>query len=134
MKIKIIDLLQDIAKGRDVPKMIKWNNLIWVYDKKSNDYFNDDDYLFPSINSYDIYSFLNSYVEILEEKTEKIEKYVNTYVLCDSDFYEKDNICSKATAIIDKAFEEYSHSLNEVIDKVNKLLEKSGENEESKKR
>ena len=112
MKIKIIDLLQDIAKGRDVPKMIKWNNLIWVYDKKSNDYFNDDDYLFPSINSYDIYSFLNSYVEILEEKTEKIEKYVNTYVLCDSDFYEKDNICSK----------------------VNKLLEKSGENEESKKR
>ena len=74
-KIKIIDLLNMISKGEELPKKIKWNNKIYI--SKGNaienfvDYINDDDdYCFEH---YIGYSSLNDYVEIIEED-KKIEK------------------------------------------------------------
>ena len=73
-----------------------------------------------------IYYINNSLEEIERLKSiikedKKIEK-VNTYVLCDYDFKSKDDDNNLiATNIIDRAFEEYSHKINEIIDKLNEM-------------
>ena len=38
MKIKIIDLLTKIANGEEVPKKIKWENIIYAYSEYDKDY------------------------------------------------------------------------------------------------
>lgn len=53
------------------------------------------------------------------DENKLIEK-VNTWVLCDSDFTSRGKYSLKATEIIDSAFEEYSHKINEIIDKLNR--------------
>lgn len=70
--MKIIDLLNKIANGEEVPETIKYNNFIYKYDKYICDYDGDDLYLFDNTDK------LNDEVEILEEEKkipEKLEKY-----------------------------------------------------------
>ena len=128
-KIRIIDLLNKIANGEEVPEKIKYKGTIYeffdgelitdyrhYYSKAEDDY--DD---LSSLFDKNGLGFIHDEVEILDEpKEDKIEK-VNTYVLCDSDFYTryKDGYSLKATEIIDKAFEEYSYKINEIIDRLN---------------
>lgn len=65
--MKIIDLLNKIAKGEEVPNKIKWNDDEWVYnDGASKNYFNDYEDLFSAIDG----SNLNDEVEIVEEEQE----------------------------------------------------------------
>lgn len=62
--MKIIDLLNKIANGEEVPKKIKYINKIFDYDNA--DYFNTDiGYLFERCT---LFVILNDEVEILEEK------------------------------------------------------------------
>ena len=74
MKIKIIDLLNKIANGEEVPKKIKINNVIYEYrgfmycTEKAN-YQDIEDYLFGKWN----FNILNDEAEIIEEP-KKIEK------------------------------------------------------------
>ena len=74
MKIKVIDLLNKIANGEEVPKKIKIKNVIYEYrgymycTEKAN-YQDIEDYLFGKWN----FNILNDYVEIIEEP-KKIEK------------------------------------------------------------
>lgn len=112
--MKIIDLLNKIANGEEVPKKISAFGEIFYL--KDSDYFTNDgcDYL---LGDYVTFYELNTEIEIIEEP-KKIEK-VNTYVICDSDFNSKGEFSLKATEIIDKAFEEYSHKINEIIDYIN---------------
>ena len=114
--MKVIDLLNKIANGEETH-----------FDTKLNDksvsvrYYNDRNFSSSTdpemLTIADIIKSLNDEVEIIEED-KKIEK-VNTYVLCDSDFERKGIHSLKATEIIDKAFEEYSHKINEIIDYIN---------------
>ena len=126
--MKIIDLLNKIANGEDVPRELIYKGFLWEYDVNNKMWF----YYFGEGRNHRfdrlfyIGQILNDEVEILDEpKEDKIEK-VDTYVLCDSDFHTryKDGYSLKATEIIDKAFEEYSYKINELIDEVNKLKEK----------
>ena len=74
MKIKIIDLLNKIANGEEVPKKIKIKNVIYEYrgymycTEKAN-YQDIEDYLFGKWN----FNILNDEAEIIEEP-KKIEK------------------------------------------------------------
>ena len=66
--MKIIDLLNMIANGEEVPELIKYNNFIYKYDKYLCDYDGDDLYLFDNTDK------LNDEVEILEEEKKIPEK------------------------------------------------------------
>lgn len=79
--MKIIDILNKIASGKDVPREIKYGGKIWKYKVPAGDYRCEDDerwlftYLFDTIH---IKNFINSKVKIIEEDKnisfEKIEE------------------------------------------------------------
>lgn len=71
--MKVIDLLNKIAKGEEVPKKIAYTPLdgcryILNYDPFKKDYYDGQDYLMNS--PYDIIHYLNDEVEIIEEDKE----------------------------------------------------------------
>lgn len=75
--IKIIDLLNMISKGEEVPKKIKLDNEIWNinYGEKNIYYTNDyDDDLFIIIFKHNLKFTLNDEVEILEDEKKIPEK------------------------------------------------------------
>ena len=74
--MKIIELLNKIANGEEVPKRIKYINSIWEYDKETKDYFNDDLWLIYSMNSIGL---TERKVEILEEEKKIPEKISLNY-------------------------------------------------------
>lgn len=123
-KIRVIDLLNKIANGEEVPDRISFCSYDYKWDKDFDDYLRIEDkqqmaFSFIENHNDNLECFLNDTVDIIEED-KKIEK-VNTYVLCDYDFKNKNEDNNLiATNIIDKAFEEYSHKINEIIDKINK--------------
>ena len=118
MKIKIIDLLVKIANREEVPKKIKWENIIYAYSEYDKDYleypFSDEEYkgLFDMRDNI-LTQFLNDEVEIIEDPKKipeklKIEDDGNTITL----YGEKENewtildnvdviVCNKINSIID---------------------------------
>ena len=78
MRIKIIDLLNKIANGEEVPKKIKYKGIIREYEDKDKDYIswetNADLYLFfdlfKSNSGNQFETTLNDEVEILDEEDE----------------------------------------------------------------
>lgn len=101
--IKIIDLLNKIANGEEVPKKIKYNDEIWEYYKDLGDYIRagKPNTLFTM---YYIHKILNNEVEIIEED-KKIEQ-----------IYTLNNESDEFRVLANK--------INELIDEVNKLKEK----------
>lgn len=79
--MKVIDLLNKIANGEEVPKKIKWENTIFVYSEYDKDYleypFSDEEYqgLFCMKDSI-LTQFLDDEVEIIEED-KQLDKYKN---------------------------------------------------------
>ena len=81
MKIKVIDLLNKIANGEEVPSKIEYRNIKFLYDK------NNKLYMVENYNEYNDFLMelsnhkgtdLNYEVEILEEEKkipEKLEDY-----------------------------------------------------------
>ena len=126
MKIKIIDLLNKIANGEEVPKKIKWENIIYAYSEYDKDYleypFSDEEYkgLFDMRNNI-LTQFLNDEVEIIEED-KKIEK---------EDLFKIDASMSKASLV---AWQKANNGIlkkkiDELIDEINNLKEKKEEQE-----
>lgn len=75
-KITIIELLNKIANGEEVPKRIKYNYDTFQYIGKWEQYMTegyDEIPLLRIISNYN-YSGLNDEVEILEDNTEEIEE------------------------------------------------------------
>lgn len=107
-KIKVIDLLNMISKGEEVPKKVKYKTFYWEYSEKNRDYKDTyEDYVF-SCSNYDIPEMLNNEVEIIEED-KKIEK-----IDCkDFEFMKKPD---KVRFLAKK--------INEIIDKINKMEDK----------
>lgn len=103
--IKIIDLLNKIANGEEVPKKIRFDNANWnrICDEKNVYYVNDtDDDLFIYFFRKNLTFTLNDKVEIIEEEKE-IEKL-------------DENNTNVLTNII-----ENRKKINELIDAVNEL-------------
>ena len=71
--MKVIDLLNKIANGEEVPEKIKYENYIYWYNKNLKDYENAqvefESYLISS--RYHKTDFLNDEVEIIEEAPEE---------------------------------------------------------------
>ena len=111
MKIKVIDLLIKIANGEEVPKKIKWENIIYAYSEYDKDYleypFSNEEYkgLFDMRDNI-LTQFLNDEVEIIEE-SKKIEKI---------DFRTLNTQKEKNRAMKD--------TINKLIDEINNLKEK----------
>ena len=64
MKIKVIDILNKIANGEEVPKKIYYLEETFTYDEQSKDYYDNETY--GLFDRYEIPSMLNDEVEILE--------------------------------------------------------------------
>ena len=74
-KIKIIDLVNRIESGEEVPEKIKYNQLEFKYDKGSGKYIRKNSSIITwfCIERF-TNDFLNKTVEILEDNTEEIEE------------------------------------------------------------
>lgn len=124
--MKIIDLLNKIAKGEEVPTRIKYKNDFYEYAEWYQGYRNetktdDEDYeillLSRLIDKQVGTSFLNDEIEIIEEDIEEdkpIEKI--TIDLNYANHYSKANVKANGKYLAEK--------INEIIDVVNELKER----------
>ena len=127
IKIKIIDLLNKIANGEEVPKKIRFDNINWnkVYGEKYMYYKNDyDSDLFLYFFRKNLDFTLNDEVEIIEEpkKIEKLEPVRGSYL---ADLTSK-NVALKNNSLIElcKTLKNRNNKINELIDEINNLKEK----------
>ena len=108
--MKIIDLLNKIAKGEFLPKKIKYDDEIFIYDNQVDKYWSID----HTNNLYDILSryvgiALNDEIEIIEED-KKIERLWSDKIINVNDGKQLAN-----------HLWEIEKKINEIIDIVNKL-------------
>lgn len=125
MKIKIIDLLNKIANGEEVPKKILLNGIVFEY--QGDDYlYKDEDkkehWLF-SVSYTNKYiwleNFLKTEAEIIEEP-KKIEK-----IKSNGDEFYSDYIGTWISKNKTDAYCEFlMNKINELIDEINNLKEK----------
>lgn len=110
--MKIIDLLNKIANGEEVPKKIKWKGQIYEYSRNDRFYYQNSWSMYRDF--YTEGNCLNDEVEIIEEpkKIEKIIVREKTLGFPNGEW---------AARNMDKAF---AIKINELIDKINKLKEK----------
>ena len=108
--MKVIDLLNKIANGEEVPKKIKLDCKIYLYSKMYEQYHHEkyDTNLLETISEYN-YSGLNDEVEIIEEDN-KIEK-LDCVKRTEQGYQEVD-------------FNKFQDKINELIDEVNKFKNK----------
>ncbi len=110
--MKVIDLLNKIAKGEEVPEKIKYNTKIYNWDEDA--YLHYEDEYTPEeafLEGIRTDMVLNDEVEIIEEKPKKIEE-------CKS--YED-------FEGIDDYIEHLRDKINKLIKAVNYLLEKESD-------
>lgn len=110
--MKVIDLLNKIAKAEEVPEKIKWHCVEFNYI--NGDYINCNSCsLFRhDVDIYTVLNMLNDEIEIIEED-KKIEKIDGIYAVDHKWQSENNNM--------------FTNKINELIDEVNKT--KGGNNE-----
>jgi len=88
--IKIIELLNKIANGEDVPQEIKYEEEIYYYDESITDYRCGEIgyYLFDKGFEDDTRTFLKDEIEIIEDD-KKIEKIGKGHYIEDEEVLEK---------------------------------------------
>lgn len=128
---KIIELLVKIEKDEEMPKNVRYKNNEWKFHKEFNDYVRVINGKNVTLFTYYILkSILSDYVEIIEDKPEKIEKI--SYILDTERYVPKMTDYNNSSDITQKICNRtmlLEQKLNEVIDKLNDLLEKSDSNE-----
>ena len=74
-KIKVIELLNKIANGEDLPKRIKIQDYVFELSKDYEHYYYNEDVEIVAITHLINHNFsnLNDEVEVLEDNTEEIE-------------------------------------------------------------
>lgn len=106
--MKIIDLLNKIANGEEVPKKIKYDNAIAEYDEEGKDYYSEG---YSGLFSYTIPEFINDEIEIIEDK--KIKKISHFDINASKSIKElEDSVNLLNRGITTK--------INEIIDYINK--------------
>lgn len=126
MKIRIIDLLNKIYNNDNIPKRIIYDNCKWEYLSEYSDYKNEyKSYLFGYYiaNYDDIHSFLNQEIEI-EEAPKKIERIdiINNVTNRNKRYIRKDDNEFFTLSLADYCL---AQKINEIIDVVNKMIERS---------
>ena len=113
--MKIIDLLNKIAKGEEVPKKIKKD---WEYEYKYDELRNEYHYMSHENKRFDeewfIFSIINDEVEIIEEEKE-IEK-ISQELIDKISFEDKTPISNNLSYTMNK--------VNELIDVINDMRDK----------
>lgn len=113
--MKIIDLLNKIANGEEVPKKIKYNSKVLCYCEAAKDYDGyNGTYLFEHLFKMDnTDSFINNEIEIIEEpkKIEKLNENTS-YVSTENNIGVDSSWCLNEKIIVRK--------INEIIDYINK--------------
>ena len=136
--MKIIDLLNKIANGEEVPENIKYDGIVWTIDYAIGDYYaqTTKEWLCEKYTiKRSMRGFINDTVEIIEED-KKIEK-LDVVLLgqCDNWTRKYNRKISKFDNtkieinpyIIDNIRENtinFQNKINELIDEINKLKEK----------
>lgn len=106
--MKVIDLLNKIANGEEVPKKFKYDCYVWTYNYESSAYWNGKSIEFEDYMDDGLMKYLNDEVEILEEK-EIPEKICTNRIINTKDILEFEMIQNKINA-------EYTYAINEIID------------------
>lgn len=112
--MKVIDLLNKIAKGEEVPEKIKWHDV--EFECINGDYINCNrcSLFRHDVAFYTLLNMLNDEVEIIEEDKE-IEKLIKLNDVGNP---------SDLTALSQMQWENNSHierKINELIDEINNL-------------
>ena len=113
MKIKIIDLLNKIANGEEIPKKIKFENDIYIHIDNYC-YHCEETNLILSDRIFAEYSKLNDYVEIIEEP-KKIEKWG------EGALEEMEKCTDYTLEDLQKYIRILAETQNELIDEINNL-------------
>ena len=111
--MKIIDLLNKVAKNEKIPKTIKYYGYIYKYDEENKFYYNNGSSLYREF--YENGNCLNDEVEIIEED-KKIEK------LCYQQLRARDVV--EFITTLNEQLSNHGKKINELIDKVNELSSK----------
>lgn len=126
--MKLIDILGYISVGENIPKRIRYDNIIWNYDSENYDYANDDigQNLFSDyINSkWYIVEILNTEVEILDEEDEK-----DIPLIPDDGLYEfnmKDKLLDLDN--LNYNFKVLKEKINQVVEEFNEYRKEVKEN------
>lgn len=109
MKIKVIDLLNKIANGEEVPKKIKYN-IIWNFDEEIKDYVsecNGESFFNDEFDNNWIFKNMNDEIQIIEDTPKKIEKIDRI----GNDYYHKEQ---------NEINQIFQRKINEIIDYLNK--------------
>lgn len=111
--MKVIDLLNKINNGEEVPEKIKFNGIEFEYDKRQEEYNHKKEngyyetLLYVVMNTHFISSLLRAEVEVIEEKKE-IEEFKTEYTMRQMDI-------------------QFKNKINELVRQVNKLTKESEE-------
>ena len=144
--MKIIDILNKINNGEDVPEKIKFNGIVFEYDKRQQEYNykNDDGYyetlLYKVMSTHFIRSLLRTEVEVIEENKE-IDIQSIKEISSEDRFYRTDNIdklneLTRAIKQIDKELNELKsldyleiseRDINDAIKKARECMDKERE-------
>lgn len=109
--IKVIDLLNKIANGEEVPKFIEHKDIIYEYDKEAKIYYevNQNIGIYMAFDTYE----LNDYIEIIEEQQDiDIQEIIGL----DLEKYQFD--------ITDEFAVDITLKINQLLDAVKQLDEK----------
>ena len=114
--MKVIDLLNKIANGEEVPKKIFYLDKIWYWDIKAQDYVEDDKRLFNYYIVDELMDSLNDEVEIIEEdkKIKKLGHWVDVKTWVKGNDLE--------TGLSEQSYfnKNVFYKINEIIEKLNK--------------
>ena len=122
-KITVIQLLNKIANGEEVPRKLKGNNHTYTLVENHNYEDEDGDILFSDDYFWCNEDFLNKELEIIEEdkEIEEIEIYSD-----EEDFDEK--IHFKNIMRVSKNGEfEVTEEISVIVDKINEIVRKVNE-------
>ena len=118
--MKVIDILDRIANGEEIPQLIKWNG--YIYDKLGCEYYmlNDRDItLFGDILDTNG-KYLNDEVEIVGED-KKIEKLNKDNFNGVSNLEVSGQSATQFDYVIEQEIEDIVDKINEIIDKLNEM-------------
>lgn len=123
--MKVIDLLNKIAKGEEVPKEIEYQGAVYVFDEKDYKLFKGANLLSKNcLTTYINAVMLNDEIEIIEEKPKKIEELKSTISYY---FTYEDERLTEDFSGISKHLITNIDKINELTKVVNYLLEKESD-------
>ena len=109
-KIKLIELLNKIVNGEDLPKRIKIQEYVFELSKDYEHYYYNEDVEITHLINHN-FSNLNDEVEILEDNTEEIEELDEEWTYIEG---QVEKTWSKSEL-------ELVNKINELVKAVNKL-------------